>query len=290
MTNDPESVLTGELDTQNTDVDPNPTGSPAPDPSLEAPGENGTESQDVSSELWPTGHPAKGHREGQESVPVKPKEDPNTYRYWQSQYDKLKREFEALQAQVEGKTKEPLNPQPAEASEPALQRPVLPSRPVDYNETDAFTDPSSSSFKYRVAMDKYRDEMVRYLETKDQLRERQEQEEKARLEARRRYEEGLSQLKVKLQTQYGLTPDQVTDFIETFSDPSSFSVDSFVELYRIKKGLTRSASTERRAAELQARDERRRVPAPAGVIPGRGEPQLDAEDAFNLSLLDAKLK
>ena len=58
-----------------------------------------------------------------------------------------------------------------------MKEPTEPDRPHSYNEVDAYNDPESDSFKYRIDKEKYRDEYLIHLKEKDQIREHEMQKQ-----------------------------------------------------------------------------------------------------------------
>ena len=112
----------------------------------------------------------------EETQEVSPRDDSTRFEYWQSQADKAKGELNALRQELEYYRS---NTNPAEQSsvsngqpqaypeqglqEPSLKEPTAPERPHSYNEVDAYNDPQSESFKYRVAKESYRDKYLDFL-------------------------------------------------------------------------------------------------------------------------------
>ena len=108
------------------------------------------------------------------------KADPSRFEYWQSQADKVKGELSATQQELayyreqamQSAQQSPSNGQPVEqAQETSLKPPVKPEKPVNYNEVDAYNDPESASFKFRMQKEQYQDDYLSYMETKDANRE-----------------------------------------------------------------------------------------------------------------------
>jgi hypothetical protein len=119
------------------------------------------------------------------------KDDSTRFEYWQSQADKAKGELGQIRkeldyyknslAPVEQMIRNnpqvldqleqtPSNGQPQAypngLQETSLKEPSAPERPHSYNEVDAYNDPESDSFKYRLAKENYRDEYLSYLQKK----------------------------------------------------------------------------------------------------------------------------
>ena len=58
----------------------------------------------------------------------------------------------------------------------SLKKPVEPEKPHSYNEVEAYNDPESDSFKYRMTKEKFRDDMINYYGKVDQYRAQQQQQ------------------------------------------------------------------------------------------------------------------
>ena len=108
------------------------------------------------------------------------KADPSRFEYWQSQADKVKGELSATQQELsyyreqamQGAQQSPSNGQPVEqAQETSLKSPVKPEKPVNYNEVDAYNDPESASFKFRLQKEQYQDDYISFIEEREQTRE-----------------------------------------------------------------------------------------------------------------------
>lgn len=228
-------------------------------------------------DLWPDGHPV----DRLASQP--PKANPERYEYWQSQADKFRRENEALKAQLEATAQrdplpsEPLEPKPRSSS---LTRPVPPTKPVQYSVADAISDPTSASYVYREAMDRYNEELAAYLEARDRLRDEELERTQRETRMKAEHDRAIGQVKELLLVQHGLTPAEVQEFFTVLSDPKAFGLDSFVALYRHKTGKQRTAAKEPLSAIS---------PPPVTLGGGSAPPKvnLTEEDQFNLELLRA---
>ena len=128
------------------------------------------------------------------AVPKQEKQDTDRYEYWQSKHDKTQGELNRISQEFEQyknmmgpvanaiqqnpqilqnlEQQSPSNEPPAQQN--SLQAPNRPEKPHSYNEVDAYNDPDSDSFKYRLSVDKYRDDMLDYYGKVDQYRQEQQ--------------------------------------------------------------------------------------------------------------------
>ena len=115
------------------------------------------------------------------AVPTQTKQDTDRFEYWQSQNDKTQGELNRINAEFNQykqmmdpvanaiqqnpeimqnlQQQSPSNEQPVQ-EQTSLQAPNRPEKPHSYNEVDAYNDPESESFNYRLSNDKYRDDML----------------------------------------------------------------------------------------------------------------------------------
>jgi hypothetical protein len=170
------------------------------------------------------------------------------YRYWQSQHDKLQAELAAykqylpmiqfinqnpealtlLQQQIVEK-QFPKNP------EEELVMPKAPVRPEGYNDYDAYNEPDSPSFKYRVERDEYNVQLNEYLVKKDRYREQAYIAQQQQLAFEQQQKQIMQQTYQMLTAQYGLNQNEALEFVQMFSDNRSINMDNLVDLYRLKK-------------------------------------------------------
>jgi len=245
------------------------------------------------------------------AVDAEPKEDQNQYQYWQSQADKRSKELgnvlthfgvesiDELQAKygdiqdiapiaryvksnphvldgVEASLSNgaPQSQTQAGDSEPTLKQPEKPTKPSNYDAIDAYSDPSTDSFKYREALESYRDDMLEYSRSENDLlrdqmaREKELQEQ--RLEAAR-YRENLV-------NNYGMEPEEADRFMTYMASPDSYSVDNLVTLWRNQQGTPApqeapapQETADPTAEAMKRQREKLSMPQPVSVAPGSGE-------------------
>jgi len=218
---------------------------------------------------------------------VDAKEDDSQFQYWQSQADKTKAEMEALKAQVEVLTSKSAKPQ-QETKEPTLVKPTKPVKPADYDYSEAFADPDSSSASYMQAKESYLEEMSDFIMKKDEVRDEQMTKAKEEQFARQQHQETLTEL----QTKYNYTPQQANDFVSQMSSPESLSLDNLVKLHQMNMGNTPQAEqvstkAQKKQQLMEQRNQKLSIPKPIGVQQGSSvqSPSKNVEE----KMMDAML-
>ena len=94
-----------------------------------------------------------------------PKNDPDQFQYWQSQADKRQAEVDMLKSQMADvmSTAQPAEAAPVEKETVQLEKPVKPSKPADFDRSEALTDPDSASAKYLAKQESYLEAMSDYV-------------------------------------------------------------------------------------------------------------------------------
>jgi hypothetical protein len=189
-------------------------------------------------------------------------DDPKTWKSYQRLLHKKEAEWKVKEAKYEKTlaqinvsraTESNLNQPPREqnvSQNAPLTKPVRPQRPVNYDSSEAVTDPNSESARYLVQMDRYRDEKDAYQDTViAQLTGYVGEEQRTKIQQRRR-EEVKSQSLSRFQ-QRGLTAkdaSQLYDQIEqAYMSDAETGADIFVNLFKGGNSngsdLTKSVST-----------------------------------------------
>jgi len=203
---------------------------------------------------------------------VDPKEDANQFQYWQSQADKRSAEVELLKSQVTDLMSQKSQPAPVEpvAKETeAITRPVKPSKPADFDHSDALTDPDSSSAKYLAARDGYVEDMSDYMIAIEEQRGREL--EQAKSVQRKAAQE--AELLSDLQTNYDYSPSDAKDFVKKMTSPESLTLDNLVKLHRLdlNEGQQTISQISNVSMEKQAtmsnRQQKLSMPKPVAVQP-----------------------
>ena len=243
------------------------------------------------------------------------KENPSRHEYWQSQHDKVNSELGNAHKELEyykqqlGPLQEYLqsNPnvvvaidrqlsngqpqgqpqqqaqQPVQGhQEPSLQKPNRPTRPSDYNEVDAYNDPDSSSFKYRVDLDGYRDNMIAFMENKETEREQFAKQQMAQQQMMMQQQQAISHV----QNNYGFDTAKAQDFVKFITDPRNVTYDNLVEIYNKKTGPSQQEIQARQEmARAKQRQQRVKVPRETITTPGTTAPPVSPEQAFSQDLI-----
>ena len=224
---------------------------------------------------------------------VDPKDDQSRYEYWQSQADKAKSELNALRQEVDYyRTQEQntglSNGQPQAypeqgLQEPSLKEPTAPERPHSYNEVDAYNDPQSESFKYRVAKESYRDKYLDFLKEKDQVREQ---------EIQKQYQAQMQQQQTQMIQQqamshavnnFGWEQSKAMEFVRWSQNPENLTLDNLAKLFELRTNP--NPVVKQRTEEMQNQANRLNVPKTAVVQNGQAEQPRTDEQLFSDALL-----
>ena len=233
--------------------------------------------------------------ESVEGVSQQPaKDDPSRFEYWQSQADKVKGELSQTQKELAYyreqamQQQQPPNGQPngQQVQKNSLQPPVKPEKPVNYNEVDAYNDPESVSFKYRLDKERFNDEYIGYMEKREENREREyaERYQKAMIEQEttnlrnNAYSHAVNS--------YGWSPDQARGFVDWASNPNNVTIDHLAKLYQMKDAP--NAQVQQRKDAIIKEREIVSMPRTASVETGKSEPPMSDEDIFNAGLMSLK--
>ena len=226
---------------------------------------------------------------------VSAKDDPNRIAYWQSQTDKAKNDA-AILAEEANKYKQALeqlrqssvsNESQNRLRSDSIEEPIKPEKPISYNEVDAYNDPESDSFKYRVKYDQYRDARLDYVERLEHSRQQQQQAEFAKQQERQMVNQAYNQV----QNAYGFDQMKAADFISWAQNPNNITMDTLVKLYNIQKSPgIQQQQVEQKKQAMQNQNEALKVPTTTAVTPGTSQPQMDDEAMFNEALLSKSYK
>jgi len=238
------------------------------------------------------------------------------YEYWQSKYDQKASDYNRMEQRMkELENVEPIakhineNPwildnvaRSLSGDAPAVtgktesqgfpKKPERPSKPSNYDPSEAYMDPDSTSFKYRDSLDNYREDLVSYQEDMESYRV-VEADKQYQLQEKRQQEAMVHQqrqaMQVNLRENYGYTPERADNFIQYYSSPDSISLENLVALDRLRNApSTAEVDTRQKAEMMKNRQGRATVPPPASVGGGENQPQYSEEDYFNLGLMRNK--
>lgn len=230
----------------------------------------------------------------EEVAKVDPREDPSRIEYWQSRADKATKRADMLQAvepvaqlladrpdvreAIRKMVFEGTPPAAATKQEPELVKPEAPKKPDGYDEVSAVNDPTSDSFKYRLAKEAYAEKLVDYMEKRDAKTQGQLAQQMQHQQQQQQRQAAMAELKVKLQG-HGIAGDEADEFITTMSDPQQVTLDNLVQLFRIKKGSTSDAQkAAQRAKDILDRKAKQASPPPLAVEGGEQPPSPAEED------------
>ena len=250
-----------------------------------------------------------------------PKADQEQFQYWQSQYDKVKSELDSNNAKYqEMENIAPIaeyikkNPQVLDAMEnvlsngapqgqpvqqpqaqqrppaPPLKTPVRPAKPTDYDETEAYSDPDSNSFKYNRNLDKWRDEMIAFNEVRNMAKNRAEQQRQAQVQEAQQQQaaqQAMGNIFTQLKQSYNFSDDQASDFMAKMSNPESISIDNLVALYKMKQAPSGEALKNMETVEkMQRQKERLDIPRPVSTATAESPQEAPMEDRIMDTLID----
>jgi hypothetical protein len=232
----------------------------------------------------------------QETQETSPRDDSTRFEYWQSQADKAKGELNALRQELEYYRS---NPNPNEQSsvsngqpqaypqqglqETSLKEPTAPERPHSYNEVDAYNDPQSESFKYRVAKESYRDKYMDFLTKKDQARE---QEMQAQYQAQMQQQQTQmvqQQAMSHAVNNFGWEQNKAMEFVRWSQNPENLTLDNLAKLFELRTNP--NPVVKQRTEEMQNQANRLSVPKTAVVQTGQAEQPRTDEQSFSDALL-----
>jgi hypothetical protein len=164
------------------------------------------------------------------------------YEFHQSRADKAENEVRQLREQL--KAIEPILPlvnviqKDAELQNTVRthltgKKPVeAPQRPEGYSEVEAYSNPESTSFKYRVANERYKDERLNQLQ--EQIQQTNAQREQELQDARRAQSNYQAQQKFQSEVmQMGIAPEQFPEFMNLVQNATP---KEMVEFFQWKNG------------------------------------------------------
>ena len=232
------------------------------------------------------------------------KDDSTRFEYWQSQADKAKGEINTIRqeldyyktslAPVEQMIRD--NPQvldqlqqspsngqaqghPQGLQEPSLKEPSAPDRPHSYNEVDAYNDPESDSFKYRLAKEEYRDNYLGFLQKKDQVRE--EEMQKAYQQQMHQQQNQMVQRQAMSHAvnNFGWDQQKAAEFVSWSQQPDNLTLDNLAKLFELRTNT--NPVVQQKTQEMQNQSQRLAVPRTAAVQTGKAEQPRSEQQQFN---------
>ena len=239
----------------------------------------------------------------QQNTPVK--QDADRYEYWQSKHDRTAGELSQAQKELEyykstlgpvadlvrqnpnivdNLRQSPSNEQPAQEQN-SLKPPSRPEKPHSYSEVDAYNDPESESFKYRLSNDKYRDDMIDYYGKVDQHRQ---QQQAVAYQAQQETMAKDQAVNYAVQSM-GWNPQKANEAVKWLENPSNVSFDALFKVYDMMNAPAKEqVQSQQRVADYQQREERMKVPQSTAVTSGTPQAPMNDEQMFNQSMLSWK--
>lgn len=143
-----------------------------------------------------------------------------------------------------------------------------PQKPNNYNEVEAFSNPESASFKYRIDYEKYRDDKLAQVERQQAALYQSRQQEIEQLQQQRIERERLAKFQEAIIAE-GVAPEEFPDFWNTVRNADH---PTMVKFYKWQKA---------QAQQGNANDESGRfnVPLTSSAGSGRSKP-LDIGELF----------
>lgn len=220
-------------------------------------------------------------------------------RDWQAKFDKLQSEFDSYKTQAEDVNKlwsyVQTDPRLAQEVFSTVERslsgegssakaaesnnepkePAKPEKPSDYSDHDAYMEPDSDSFKYRLAMEQYRSEYADYKMEK-RMAEMQGlvapiyqafEQEKAHMQQQAQ----MRQIQTTF-TESGLS-DEEAGVVTNWAANYQVTPDDIVTLYKLKNGAAPQMPQAQNAApnKLEQRNKALNFPVPSTTAGGQKE-------------------
>lgn len=220
--------------------------------------------------------------------PQSAKDDPNRIAYWQSQADVAKNQANQMldqlnmykgivdkMAMTDQQTGTPAAPQPQAPGQ-------APTKPNSYNEVDAYNDPESESFRYRVAKEEYNDNrfsfMLDRMDKQEAERQQQVQQQQERMVANQAY--------THVKNGLGWDDGKASSFVQWAQNPENVTLDVLAKIYELNNAPNpASIQAQNTSNEMRQAGERLQVPRTTAVTSGQAEPEVSDQDMFNAGLL-----
>ena len=223
------------------------------------------------------------------------KQDPSRFEYWQSQADKVKGELSATQQELtyyreqamQSQQQSPSNGQRVEqAQDTSLKAPVKPEKPVNYNEVDAYNEPESASFKFRLQKEQYQDNYISFIEEREDHREKEYAVKYQQSMVEQEANSLRSNAYNHVVSNYSWNQARANDFVKWASNPANVSIDHLAKLYQMKDAP--NAQVQQRKEQIIKERTISSMPRTASVETGRSESPMNDEDMFNAGLMSLK--
>jgi hypothetical protein len=160
-----------------------------------------------------------------------------------------------------------------------LKEPSAPDRPHSYNEVDAYNDPESDSFKYRLAKEEYRDNYLGFLQKKDQVREQEMQKAYQQQMHQQQNQMIQRQAMSHAVNNFGWDQQKAAEFVSWSQSPDNLTLDNLAKLFELRTNT--NPVVQQKTQEMQKQAERLAVPRTAAVQTGKSEEPRDEQQKFN---------
>tara|TARA_Y100001973_G_scaffold92857_1_gene143106 strand:- start:842 stop:1783 length:942 start_codon:yes stop_codon:yes gene_type:complete len=256
------------------------------------------------------------NQQSAQEMPENTDNEQNRYQYWQSRYDQKASEFDAMSEKIAQYEKvapiaEYIQQNPAvlknvarslsgddpqvpsqEKSAELPKKPMRPTKPTNYDATEAYMDQESNSFKYRVELDNYRDNMIDYQEAMENQRIEALRQQEAQLQQRQeQYQQAqaVEGMKSRLINEFGYAGEKADEFLKFYSSPESITLDNLVQLDKFRNSPSQQeVAMKQKVQAMQNQAQRMKVPTPTAIQTGNPEPNFSEADLFNLGLMSNK--
>jgi len=219
------------------------------------------------------------------------KDDPQRMAYWQSQADRAKNDNARMSQELD-MYKSALAQQPQQQSlsneipqqpqDDSLKEPMPPEKPLNYNEVDAYNDPESDSFKFRLQKERFVDDRYDYLKNLEHSRI----QETESMMAQQQEQQMVSQAYNHVRSAYNWSDQKASGFINWASDPRNVSLDILAKLFDLTNAPTpKQVQVNQKMAEYNQQAEALKVPTTTAVQTGTAHPEPNDADMFNAALL-----
>ena len=171
---------------------------------------------------------------------------------------------------------------PQQPQDDSLKEPMPPEKPLNYNEVDAYNDPESDSFKFRLQKERFVDDRYDYLKNLEHSRI----QETESMMAQQQEQQMVSQAYNHVRSAYNWSDQKASGFINWASDPRNVSLDILAKLFDLTNAPTpKQVQVNQKMAEYNQQAEALKVPTTTAVQTGTAHPEPNDADMFNAALL-----
>ena len=220
------------------------------------------------------------------------------YEYWQSQATKAQNELKQVQdvlpyvqyAQQHPEALQALQNHAQGQAQPGAQMqeeefpaaPERPNKPRGFNREEAYTDPSCDSARYLDEVEEWQSNTEEYnrlyaeynnakmQETINMMQQQQLKAQQQRQLAIQR-NNAFKEAEKHVVANYGLTPEEATQFVQQYSNDSSVTMENLVALWRMHNpGIgtqTVNTAVAQPSETFKQMQNAQQVPSPMGVMP-----------------------